>query len=192
MQIENAYPKDASELAYLINLAGEGIPEYLWSGMAEGAEPPLEIGAQRAAREEGGFSYKNARVIRDKSGLLGMIISYQLDDPYILDDIDDYPEIVKPLVKLESKAPGSWYINAVATKENHRGKGIAKALLSEAESKAKAQGVKQMSLIVASENTVARKLYTKLGYQTTTSLPVVDYPGAIHGGDWELMIKQLS
>jgi len=191
MNIENATTEDARDLAYLINLAGEGIPEHLWSSMVIGKESPLDVGMQRAAREEGGFSYKNARVIRDGNNVIGMIISYKLDDPYVLGDLSEYPSVVHPLVKLESQVPGSWYINAIATKESHRGKGVAKRLIDEAELKAKEHGAARMSLIVASENNAAKELYLKLGYKRVASLPVVDYPGAMHGGEWELMIKRL-
>jgi len=191
MDIQDATKEDARELAYLINLAGEGIPEYLWAGMAQGSETPLEVGIRRAAREEGGFSYRNARVIRKDGHVAGMMISYRLDDPYESGDLAGYPEVVRPLIELESTAPGSWYINAVATKADYRGQGIAKQLMAEAEFKARQQGATTMSLIVASENTAAKALYRQLGYQLEAARPVVAYPGALHGGDWELLIKHL-
>ncbi len=192
MEIENPKKEDAKELAYLINLAGEGIPEYLWSGMVEGSESPLDVGTKRASREEGGFSYRNARVIKNDGGVVGMIISYKLDDPYEIGDLAEYPEVVRPLIELEAKAPGSWYINAIATSENYRGRGIAKRLLEEAELRAKEQGVDVLSLIVASNNIVARDLYIKLGYELKFSLPVVEYPNSTHSGDWQLLIKHLG
>lgn len=191
MAIQDATKDDARELAHLINLAGEGIPEYLWAGMADGAETPLEVGIRRASREEGGFSYKNARVIRQDGKVAGMIISYRLDDPYEIGDLAGYPDVVRPLIELESKAPGSWYVNAIATREDYRGQGIAGQLLAEAERKAREQGATTMSLIVASENRAAKALYGKLGYTLAASRPVVDYPSAMHGGDWELLIKPL-
>ncbi len=192
MNIQDAQKSDAEALAYLINLAGEGIPYYLWSTKAEAGVDPFAIGKQRASREEGGFSYTNASVVRNGANVVGMILSYQLDDPYITGDLDDVPEVVRPLVVLESKAPGSWYINAIATVDAYRGKGLATRLLTDAEARASAKGIHQMSLIVASENTSARDLYLKLGYEIRASLPVVDYPGCLHGGNWELMIKTLA
>lgn len=192
MEITPARKDNAEDLAYLINLAGEGIPEYLWAQMADGQQRPLEVGTQRAAREEGGFSYTNARVIEGDEGVAGMIIAYQLEDPYRVGNLEEYPAVVRPLVTLESTVPGSWYINAVATRESQRGKGVATQLLKEAEAIALANGVKDISLIVASENTTAKQLYIKLGYRVTASLPVVDYPGCMHGGAWELMVKPLS
>ncbi|WP_420597835.1 GNAT family N-acetyltransferase [Neptuniibacter sp.] len=192
MKIENANRKDAAQLAYLINLAGEGIPEYLWQGMIEDTESPLEVGAKRAAREEGGFSYRNAKVIRKGNKVAGMIISYPLDDPYETGDLSEYPDVVRPLIELEAQAPGSWYINALATSEQFRGLGIASRLLQDAEQQAHAQGVSNMSIIVASKNPSAKKLYLNQGYQLQTSRPVVEYPNCIHGGNWELLIKNLT
>jgi ribosomal protein S18 acetylase RimI-like enzyme len=192
MKIENAKKEDARELAYLINLAGEGIPEFLWSGMEEGSETPLDVGARRASRDEGGFSYRNARIIRQGSLVSGLIISYQLDDPYVLENMEEYPEVVRPLVLLESEVPGSWYVNAIATKEEFRGQGVAKCLLQEAEQNAINHGIRLMSLIVASENTLAKGLYLKTGYESISSLPVVDYPGSLHAGNWELMAKDIG
>lgn len=192
MNIEPAKKEDARALAYLIDLAGEGLPSFLWSMMAPGENSPIDVGAMRAMREEGGFSYKNARVIRSQSNVAGMILSYRLDDPYVVGDIENYPEVIRPLIVLESKVPGSWYVNAIATNELHRGKGIAKFLLENTEVEARSQGIVQSSLIVASENIAAKRLYIKLGYEPRASLPVVPYPGSRHAGFWELMVKDLS
>ncbi len=192
MEIKDATKANASDLAHLINLAGEGIPAYLWHSMAEEGQDPMDYGEVRASREEGGFSYRNARVCVDDAQVLGMIISYKQPDIYSTEDIDDYPDIVKPLILLESKAPGSWYINAIATFERYQGLGIARMLLNEAEERAVSEGVSEMSLIVASENTRAKGLYEYLGYQPISSLPVVTYPGCLHGGEWLLMTKTLN
>lgn len=192
MKIEHAQKDDAEALAYLINLAGEGIPFYLWSLSAKTGQTPLAVGIQRAARDEGGFSYRNASVIKTGAKVVGMMLSYRLADPYLVDISDDVPEVVRPLILLESKAPGSWYVNAIATLESHRGKGIASTLLQEAEVQAIREGASQMSLIVASDNVSAKALYSKLGYAPQAALPVVRFPGCLHGGNWELMTKPLS
>lgn len=192
MEIRNARPTDASQLAYLINLAGEGIPEYLWRGMVEGNESPLEVGARRAARSEGGFSYTNARVCVERDEMLGMLLAYRQPDTFELDGIADYPDVVRPLVKLEAQAPGSWYINAVATLEQYRGRGVARRLMADTELRAAAASCDRVSLIVASENVGAIRLYDRLGYDAVDSLPVVTYPGCLHGGNWVLMVKQLA
>lgn len=192
MEIRNAAREHAADLAYLINLAGEGIPEYLWRSMIDGNETALEVGARRAEREKGSFSYTNARVCVEDGTVLGMILSYRQPDPYDTGPLDELPEVVRPLVELEARAPGSWYVNAVASFEPHRGKGVGRRLMVDAEASARAAGCDALSLIVASENTGARRLYRALGYGDAASLPVVPYPGALHGGDWVLMLKRLG
>jgi ribosomal protein S18 acetylase RimI-like enzyme len=182
----------APRLAYLINLAGEGLPEYLWSGMAEADESPLDVGSRRAARTEGGFSYTNARVCMESGVLLGMIVAYRLPDACDVGDLAGYPAPVRPLVQLEARAPGSWYVNAVATYPEHRGRGVARALMADAAGRARAAGCEVMSLIVASGNAAALGLYDAIGYQVARTLPVVPYPGCPHGGEWVLMTHRLS
>ena len=191
MQITNAKKENARDLAYLINLAGEGVPEYLWKGMVTGNESPLDVGTKRAAREEGTFSYKNARVCNENNILMGMILAYRQEDPYEIGDLSEYPDIVRPLIELECKAPGSWYINAISTYEEHRNKGVARALMSDTEDYAKSSGCALISLIVTSENIRAKGLYEYLGFKVIESLPVVPYPGSCHGGSWLLMTKDI-
>ena len=192
MTIQRAVKENAADLAYLLNLAGEGIPKYLWSEIAEDGQDPMEVGRTRASREEGGFSYTNARVSVEAGHVMGMIVSYQQPDPYSIEDIEEYPEIVKPLVLLEAKAPGSWYINAIATFKEFQGRGVAQKLLNEAEQRAISAGNSEISLIVASENSRAKKLYEHIGYKLVSSLPMVSYPGCLHGGEWLLMVKELG
>ena len=50
-------------LAELVNYAGDGLPFHLWSKMAAPGESAWEVGRGRAARPEGGFSYRNATII---------------------------------------------------------------------------------------------------------------------------------
>ena len=192
MEIRDALKKDAGDLAFLINSAGEGIPEYLWKGMVEGSESPLEVGARRASREEGNFSYTNARVCIENDVLLGMILSYRQPDLYETGDLSDCPDVVRPLVVLEAQAPGTWYINAIATYENHRGKGVARKLTEDAQVRARSRGCDRLSLIVASENAGAKRLYEYIGFKDVSSMPVIPYPGCLHGGNWVLMTKRID
>ncbi|MDI5922338.1 GNAT family N-acetyltransferase [Halomonas sp. LR5S13] len=192
MRLRDAVRADARDLAYLINLAGEGLPEYLWGLMAEGGESPLEVGMQRAARQEGGFSYRHARVCIDRGRLVGMILAYRLPEAIDPEDLEECPAVVEPLLRLEARVPGSWYINAIATLPAARRKGIGRLLMAQAEASAIAAGCDQMSLIVAAENAVARSFYQRLGFLDAASLPLVPWPGCAQGGDWVLMTRRLE
>lgn len=192
MKFRHAEKADAFELAELINLAGEGIPAYVWQIMTHPGETAMDVGRRRAARAEGGFSYRNAQVCVDNGSILGMVISYRQPDPYDINDLSDVPNVVVPLIQLESQAPGSWYINGIATFDRYRGQGIASQLMAIAEQTARTEGCSELSLIVASDNIAAKKLYEKLGYTTIARKPMVAFTGWAHDGDWLLMVKPIS
>jgi len=187
--IRPARTSDAVALAGLIDIAGEGIPVYLWNQMKTPGQSVFEFGRARAARDEGGFSYRNATVAEVDGEVVAALIDYRLEDPYETGNLAELPDVVRPLVVLESKAPSSWYINVVAAFPEFRGHGIGARLLARAEERGRAQGAKSVSMIVASENEGAVRLYARSGYKEIARAPVVDYPGCAHGGDWLLMVK---
>jgi ribosomal protein S18 acetylase RimI-like enzyme len=77
--------------------------------------------------------------------------------------------LVQSGFSLRSEAPrGSFYIAHLATHEAYRRQGIATALIAFAETLAKASRLSQLSLIVATDNLTARRLYEHLGF---TPLP---------------------
>lgn len=189
--IRKAKLEDAAKLAELMNLAGEGIPAYLWKQMADADEDVMSFGARRVARPEGGFSYINAHVAVCGVDIAGMLLSYKLPDPYDPGAMDEIPSVVRPLVELETRVPGSWYVNAIATDSEYRGQGIGRKLMELAEQLARESNTEIVSLIVAEENTSAMGLYRKLGYQVIERRGIVQYPECRHTGDWALMNKKL-
>ncbi len=189
IEIRRGQPSDSGELAQLMNVAGEGIPAYIWSLMSASADDVMEFGARRVERPEGAFSFTNTRVAVVSGQLAGMLLGYRLPDPCEIGSDSDCPDVVRPLVELEALAPGSWYINAVATSAAHRGKGIGTRLMELAESLAGHSGAAVLSLIVAEENAAAKSLYEKLGYETRARRAIIPFPGCPHGGDWILMTK---
>ncbi len=189
MTIRAAVADDSCHLAYLINLAGEGIPACLWRQLAPDQPDPLVTGSQRASRRQGGFSYRNAMVAEEAGEILGMVLHYRLDDPYDIGDIKDYPEVVRPAVELESLVPGSWYINAIATYEAHRRKGVAASLMDVSEQVARDRGCRTLSLIVTSQNRAALNFYKRRGFRPYVSRPSIPFEGFRGKGDWLLLIK---
>lgn len=191
MDLRPARKSDASALAILVDIAGEGMPSYLWSRMREPGQTVFEVGRARAAREKGGFSYRNASVAEVGGEVASCLVDYRLDDPYDAGDLNALPEIVRPLVQLEAKAPGSWYVNVLATFPEFRGQGIGARLLELAEERGRQQKANSASLIVASENGGAMRLYARSGYKEVVRARVVEFPGCAHGGDWVLMVKPI-
>jgi len=184
---------DAASLAVLVDIAGEGMPAYMWSTMKAPGQSLLEVGRERAQREQGGFSYRNSMVAEVGGETAASLVGYRLDDPYDLDSgLAETPEIVRPLVRLEARAPGSWYVNVLATFPEFRRQGIASRLLEIAEQKAREQGAPSSSVIVASWNAPAARLYTSAGYAGLARETALPFPGCPHQGDWLLMVKPLT
>jgi len=188
-----AVAEDAGALAELVNFASEGLAFHVWDRIKEAGETPWDIGRRRAAREEGAFSYRNAVVAEIGGEGAACLVGYRLDDPYDVDgSLAETPEIVRPLVRLEAKAPGSWYVNVLATFPEFRRKGIGARLLAIAEEKAREERAPALSVIVAGWNEPAARLYARAGYSTLAREPALPFPGCPHEGDWVLMVKSLT
>lgn len=187
-----ATPDDADALAQLVNMAGEGMPLYLWERMAGPGETAWDVGRRRARRADGAFSYRNAVTLRagdDPAGrVLACLIGYDVPDrPVPIDPA--LPAMFVPLQELENLAPGTWYVNVLATFPEHRGRGLGSRLLRFAEEQARAAGRRGMSIIVEDANAGARRLYERHGYREAARRRMVRDGWAGAGTEWVLLVK---
>jgi ribosomal protein S18 acetylase RimI-like enzyme len=189
-RIRAARPDDARDLARLIEIAGAGIPTWLWSGMAAPGESPLDVGTRRAMREEGGFSYRNAIVAEAGGAVVGMILAYRLP-PLSEEDISGAPEILKPFLELEREVPDSWYINAFAIDEAVRGNGLGSRLLDATLDDAKASGCDRASVQFFSQNPRAGTFYRRHDFREIAARQVVPHPAFKYTGDTVLLVRDL-
>ena len=190
IRIRAAEQRDARDLARLIEIAGAGIPTWIWSGMAAPGESAQDVGARRAARDEGAFSYRNAIVAEHQGEAVGMILAYRLPQVTV-EEIDDAPDILRPLLELEAEVPDSWYINAFAVDEACRGYGLGSRLMDATLEAAKGLGMGLASLQVFSENTRAGSFYERHGFRRRGARPVVPHPAFKYGGDTVLLVRAL-
>jgi len=187
--IRDAGKRDCAELAQLINVAGEGLPLYLWRQMAGPGEDPWAIGQERATRDSGGFSYRNSVVAEVDGRIVGALLGYPVEaEPQSIDPANT-PPMFLPLLELEYLAAGTWYVNAVATFAAARGLGVGSQLMKWAEQRARALGLRGTSLIVSDANRDARRLYERLGYTEVARRPMVKEEWQNDGENWVLMIK---
>lgn len=187
--IRDARKRDCAALAQLINIAGEGLPLYLWRQMAGAGEDPWDIGRERATRDSGGFSYRNSVVAEVEGNIVGALLGYPVAaEPEAIDPASTPPLFV-PLLELENLAAGTWYVNAVATFPDARGLGVGSQLMEWAELTASALGLRGTSLIVSDANRGAGRLYEHLGYEEAARRPMVREQWQNTGDNWVLMIK---
>ena len=192
LPFRRAIPDDAKDLAEFVNMASEGLALYLWEEMADAGASAWEVGCARAKRDSGAFSYRNAILRLVGNDAVACLIGYPLDDDPPTTDYSDIPPMFVPLQKLEDMVPGTWYINVVATREEHRGNGYGNKLLALAENIATSLGKRGLSLIVADTNVGARRLYTGLGYRELAQRPMVKERWAHPGKNWVLMAKNIG
>ena len=158
--------------------------------MARAGEDPWEIGRERAARDSGGFSYRNSIVAEVDGNIAGALLGYPVATEPEAVDAASTPPMFVPLLELENLAAGTWYVNAVATFPAVRGLGVGSRLMERAEQQASALGLRGTSLIVSDANRDARRLYERLGYESVASRPMVREQWRNEGENWVLMIKR--
>ncbi len=181
---------DARVIAELFRIASEGVAEYVWSKL-EGPEfeglDLIEKGAQRYSREDVNFSYQNCDLAEIDNAPVGMLHAYVMgnDVGIVPDDIDP---VLRPYAELEE--PGSLYISGLALFDAYRGQGVGTRLLDFAYKRARAEGVKKISLICFAENEAACRLYAREGFKERARRAVVPHPLIKHSGDAILMVRE--
>jgi ribosomal protein S18 acetylase RimI-like enzyme len=184
-----AKPDDAPALAELIIFAGEGLPLYLWTNMAEPGESPWAVGRRRALREVGSFSYRHAVVGEAGGRTVASLVGDALPGAPQPIDYDHMPPMFVPLQELENLAPRTWYVNVLATCPQYRGQGYGTLLLGIADRLAAATGSIGLSIIVSDANAGARRLYQRCGYRELATRPMVKERWENPGENWVLLVK---
>ena len=159
-----ATPADVAVLAELVNFAGEDMPLYLWEKMAGPGETAWDVGRKRAARDTGGFSYRNAVMIEHDGTCAGSLIGYATPAEAVSIG-SDMPPMFVPLQELENLALSTWYVNVLAVLPQARNKKLGSRLLELADETGRALGLRGMSVIVSDTNAGAQRLYERHGYR---------------------------
>lgn len=191
MLIREAKASDAGHLVRFINMAADDLPLHFWRKSVGPAGDPWAYGRERAARDSGNFSFRNAW-LAERDGAVGAgLLGYPAEEtPGPIDP--DTPPIFVPLLELEALAPGSWYLNVLATYDTHRGQGLGSALLAHAEGVARGLGHRSVSLIAEDSHQDALRLYAAKGYREGARRPVVKGDWQVEAQEWILMVKALD
>ena len=186
--LRRATRQDARAIAELSDLAGHGIPGYLWSQSAKEGQPSIEVGIERVLREDANFSYRNAVVAEVDGRVAALMLAYPLPEHSDV-NLDEVPDLVRPLEELEQRVPGTFYINIIATYPEYRGMGLGTKLLEAAPALASGAGCSELSLQVFEQNEGALRLYERHGYREIARLPAVPHPSYPYEGYIVLMTR---
>ena len=185
--IRKAQTSDTEHLVRFVNMASDNLSLHFWKRSVGPEGDPWAYGRERAARDTGNFSYSNAWLAEVDGEVAACLLGYPADDPAPI--APDTPPIFVPLLELEALAPGSWYLNVLATYDGHRGKGLGSALLAQAEDIARSGGHKTISLIAEDTHLDALRLYRTKGYQEVARRPVVKGDWQVDASEWILFVK---
>ena len=188
--IRPATRDDAAHLAVFVDIASEGMANQMWREMAGIAESPVEIGRQRALREEGGFSYRNSRIAEVNGEIAGCMVGYPIVDDG--GNRSDVPPRARGLVELEQEVPDYWYVNVLAVYPEFRGQRVGTRLLDEADRLGREARAAGMAIIVSSGNSGARRLYERQGFVYRDQRNATDYQLGRPDENWVLLTKPIK
>jgi ribosomal protein S18 acetylase RimI-like enzyme len=189
--LRRADREDSRLVAELMNIAGHGLPAYMWSLSVEDGQAPIDVGTARAARDDGNFSYRNAVVAEEDGKVVALLLAYRLPEAGEHVDLEEVPEVLRPLVELELLAPGTFYVNGLATLPGYEGRGLGSRLLDAANALAAEAGCDELSIQVFEQNEGAVRLYERFGYRTVARRPAVPHPSYPYEGDVLLMTRKV-
>jgi len=175
-----------------MDIAGHGLPAYVWSLSAKEGQEPIDVGTERAAREDGNFSYRNAVVAEEDGEVVAMVLGYRLPEAGKGVDLDEVPEVLRPLLELELLAPGTLYVNGLATLPGYQGRGLGSRLLQAASALAAEAGCDEMSIQVFEQNEGALGLYERHGYRFVARRRAVPHPSYPYDGDVLLLTRKVA
>lgn len=179
-----AVREDSAAIAALFLISSDGLAAYIWGGQDASEQALIETGAQRYAREDVAFSYRNCLIAEIDGAIAGMVHCFEMPES----DAEEADPVLRPYAELEDA--GSLYISSVAVHPEYRGAGIGTRLLEAAHERARMLRLPRVSLICFEQNTDAMRLYQRHGYTEADRRALVPHP-TLHytEGDAILLVR---
>ena len=189
MHIRPAQAGDSRIIASLNDIASDGVARYIWDTL-RGEHPGLDlidIGAERYRREDTEYSYQNCLVAEIGDEIVGMAHGWVMPE-----EVRSLPEDLDPVLRpfAELEAPGTFYTSGLAVFPQFRNRGIGAKMLQAARKRAEGLGTSRMSLICFDENTGARRLYERHGYEVIDRRAIVPHKLILVTGDALLLVQR--
>jgi ribosomal protein S18 acetylase RimI-like enzyme len=174
LRYERGAIEDVPWLAQLIDLASDGIIDHLYRDLIPGITPTQAV-AFGLKNEDSPYSYKSAIVVRDRTDILGMALSYHSSHHVISNEMRMvFPaERLSPLERLYTpKIQDGWFLDALCVTQSARRKGVGQRLIELTKDEAIERGCDVMSLIVFADNGSAIRLYERTGFAVSRAIEV--------------------
>jgi ribosomal protein S18 acetylase RimI-like enzyme len=175
-------------------MATRRLTSFLWGFGAQAGQSPFEIGRDVIRGDiKSSLFHANWQIAAREGQLLGGCNGYSLR-AYPPFDVKNprMSRVLKPLNDLKRTVSDAWYVAALAVFPENRGLKVGQHLLREAEARARDDGAKEITLLVASFNPEARRLYEHMGFAHYAERPFVPFDGSDPAGHWILMGKPVG
>jgi len=179
--IRVATPDDASFAASMIHLSMDSLADHLFGQKAESID---EVIAKLFERNAGRFGYKDAFIAELEDEAVGLLIAIRGLDVNRR-NFETIPHLVSVLGLIKAigfiwrtvRLPGGreaeddeLYIANLGVVPSMQGRSLGSQLLAYAERLAREYNLRKCSLIVGWNNTSARRLYERIGYQVVETV----------------------
>jgi len=189
MRIRPAEPRDALDVAAIVDIAGHGIDLAEWISRADGDRSTL-VTVRDMVRNDRTWPYHHSRaqLIEIDGEVAGGVVGSLVEEAFSAED--EFSDHIRPLVTLENQAIGFWSILAIALYPEFRGRGLGAILLDQAEKLARSCGALGLSLAVEDNNEPALRVYGKAGFREEARLPWIPYGGRSGPDHWLMLVRQ--
>lgn len=186
--------EDCPKLAEFVYIASDGVVEFLFHDLIEGASP-VQMVAHNLAKDTGYYTYINTIIAQDGPNVVGASLSYPSRYHGISDEMRNFFPADRPVhleAVLSGQVEGSLYVDTLCVDENYRGNGIGAELIALTKEKADGEGFNGLSLIVLADNVNAHRLYYRCGFEVVAAIEMAPHELIPHEGGALLMRCRLD
>lgn len=169
--------EDSAKIGEGIDKASGGILEFLFHDLVDN-QTPGQVMTELLRGQVGNESYENAIVAEYENEVIGIVYSY----PSKFHEISEETRKFFPGDRLRfladfynSRVDDSLFLDSIYIDEKFRGHGIGKKLIELTKEKAKNMGYKQLSLMVMSDNHIARRAYERSNFTIVKHINVKEH-----------------
>jgi ribosomal protein S18 acetylase RimI-like enzyme len=186
--------EDSARLAELINMASDGVVEYLFHDLIP-EMTPVQVVAHNLENDSYPHTFNSAIVAENENDVIGMALSY----PSSYHQITDEMRAFFPAERLErfedfysARVENSLFLDALGVDASFRRQGIGTRLVELTKEKARKSGYEQLSLIAFADNAPALALYKLLGFEAVQEIKLEGNEFIPHPGGCVLLRCKLS
>jgi len=186
-----AVAADSSDLAILADAATRRLVSWIWDSATQIGQSSFEVGRNTIHSDIASLNHFTRWRVAERNGTVaGATNGYHLVPDHSPNPGSDQGPLA-PLTELKAIASDTWYVSVASVFAEFRNQGVGRVLLADTEKVASAAGVTRLTLIVASFNPSAKRLYEQIGFAEWKRRPFHPFPGSNEAGDWILMFKDL-